>query len=97
MYVLALRDSRRFWRLAFAVGLVGSAFSLAVTAIMELWLIAPFLFSLERALSWLTLAICLVAVIDDRLTHTPRDYLHWTGLIVRLLYLSLVTAVPYLL
>jgi hypothetical protein len=36
-------------------------------------------------------------VMDDCAAGTWRDYLHWTGLVVRLTYLSLVTAIPYLL
>ena len=97
LLVLAIRDSRRSWRVAFVCGLISYVFSLAGTALMQF---GVFDFSPEREegyLHWLTLLVCLCAVFDDCLTRAPRDYLHWMGLAVRFSYLSLVTAMPYLL
>ena len=97
LYILAIRDTRRCWRGAFVTGLVGYGLGLLLTLVMQFWFIDPTLLYGELLLHWVVLAFCALAVMDDCATGNPRDYLHWTGISVRLAYLSLATSIPYLL
>lgn len=96
LLALAIRDSRRIWRITFVIGLIGYALQLLLTIITLLWL-EPALLRVELLMHWIVFASCVIAAIDDCTQRDWRDYLHWTGLVVRLTYLSLVTAIPYLL
>ncbi len=96
LFVLAIRDSRRIWRVAFVCGLLSYLFALAGTALMQLGVFDFSPESEEQWLHWMTMAVCLVAVYDDYVTRTPRDYLHWTGIAARLIYTLLTVAAPFL-
>lgn len=94
---LACRDTRRMWRVAFVIGFWGCVFGLVNTTCVLVWVVTPALFYAEFFVHWVVMMACLIAVCGDLATQPQRDYLHWTGIVVRLTYLSLVTAAPYLL
>jgi hypothetical protein len=97
LFVLAIRESHRLWRITFVAGLIGYCLGLLLTVGACFKLFHPENLHVEFVIHWIVLTVCAFAVADDWATHNSRDYLHWTGLVVRFTYLSLVAAIPYLL
>ncbi len=98
LYPLAMRDSRGVWRGVFCLGWAITILSLLATMFVamdmgfRLWM----LFQIDQVLQWiLTLAVIVAAVIELNST-TRRDYLHWTGIVVRIASTALGIAVPFL-
>jgi len=99
LFGLATASSRGMWRIPFVLGVIEA---IAVSALLALSLASfagfyyDYFYRLELILNVLvTLAVIVVAALDWR-RDAQRDYLHWTGVAVRVIYSALVIAIPWL-
>lgn len=88
VYSLALREAQGIWRTVFWLGMLSNIFSLLLNC--------AGLFRSELILAWLLTGIILIGVGGDIRSGTRRDYLHWLGIFVRVAYLALMSAIPFL-
>lgn len=84
-----------YWRFTF-----GIAVALNLVTLLASVLIGIGAFEFGRYLDTatyvlLTLSVVIAAAIDLA-KRTPRDYLHWTGVVVRVIYTVLTIATPFL-
>lgn len=96
LFELAVRAQRDHWRIVFRLNLVVST---VVLLALLLELVSGSLsrvFRFELYLTWLPTTAMTIAAIVDRVRRTPRDDLHWAGIIIRFLHQLLVTAIPLL-
>lgn len=93
--VTAARSVSGYWRVPFWIG-VGSALLSLLGSVFfvvdEFWLVRNFDTFLYALLTVCVLTCCAI----DLAKHTPRDYLHWAGIGVRVIYTLLTIATPFL-
>jgi hypothetical protein len=88
VYSLAIREAGGIWRTVFWLGMVSNIASLLLTCVG--------VFQVESLLAWLLTAVVLIAAVVDYRAGARRDYLHWLGIFVRVAYVALMTAIPFL-
>jgi hypothetical protein len=104
LYGVAAWRSPGGWRVVFVSGVVQSgvmSLLIALVLLNEFFHAASFRFliyirSIELGLYGLVSFAVLIMAIVDRIHRPPRDYLHWTGVAVRLIYSALIISIPYL-
>jgi hypothetical protein len=95
MNVLAARSCTGSWRITF-----GFAVAVNVISLLSSVLFAVAAFPELRILDTVTYTILTLCVVvsaaGDRGQYAPRDYLHWTGVVVRVVYTLLTIGSPFL-
>lgn len=89
-----------YWRITFVIGVGIAAISLLSTFCYlfdGFWFEVFWLVRNLDACTYTLLTICvLICAATDMARRMPRDYLHWTGIGVRVIYTILTIATPFL-
>lgn len=99
LFGIAIGRVRGLWWIAFSMGLVSTLTMLLfmVLALFDFeWLFFSYRFQIEPLLSAVVAFVVLVVAVFDWCSDAQRDYLHWTGIIARVIYSALVIAIPWL-
>jgi len=99
LYGVAAGKMRGVWRIPFVLGLIQSLAMMVLVTLSLLNYERLLYLQFYRAESVLNVVVTLAVIVAvglDWRRQAQRDYLHWTGIAVRVIYAALIIALPWL-